>query len=202
MLARSNYNKGCVFVENNKKRENIFKDFESLKEIEDLLSKCDMAIDDKTCTVNTCKFPEKIGGIIGGSIGSVGSVALLYGMGSVTGLSAAGVSSGLVAVGGVIGGGMAVGATLLTMPVFVGAYAGSRLIKKRNENLLEQEKERLYVEAIKKQEAMIQEIKNESDAGKDRLSYLQGLNEMLIQVIRGLNKDLYENRPKSLGRAE
>ena len=57
-------------------------------------------------------------------------------------------------------------------------------------NLLRQEKERLYKEALKKHEAIIKALKAEADAGKERLDYLQSLNILLQQAVKDLKKDL------------
>lgn len=53
---------------------------------------------------------------------------------------------------------------------------------------LRQEKERLYKEALKKHEAIIQALKSETDADKERLDYLHSLNILLTQAIRDLKK--------------
>ena len=50
----------------------------------------------------------------------------------------------------------------------------------------------MYKEALKKHEAIIQALKVESDADKERLDYLQSLNILLIQAIKDLKKDLGE----------
>ena len=56
----------------------------------------------------------------------------------------------------------------------------------------EQEKERLYKEALKKHQAIIQALKDEANADKERLDYLQSLNILLTQAIKDLKKDLGE----------
>ena len=53
-----------------------------------------------------------------------------------------------------------------------------------------QEKERLYKEALRKHEAIIKALKDEADANKERLDYLQSLNILLTQAIKDLKKDL------------
>ena len=57
---------------------------------------------------------------------------------------------------------------------------------------LKQEKERLYKEALAKHEAIIRMMKEEVDADKERLDYLQSLNILLQQAIKDLKKDLGE----------
>jgi hypothetical protein len=55
---------------------------------------------------------------------------------------------------------------------------------------LRQEKERLYTEALRKHEAIIKALKDEVDADKERLDYLQSLNILLTRAIKDLKKDL------------
>lgn len=66
---------------------------------------------------------------VGAVIGTTGSVAAISAMGA-TGLSAAGVTSGLAAIGGAIGGGMAVGVVITTAaPVAAAAAVGYGVYK-------------------------------------------------------------------------
>ena len=55
---------------------------------------------------------------------------------------------------------------------------------------LKQEKERLYQEALKKHNAIIKALKDEANADKERLDYLQSLNILLQQAVRDLKADL------------
>lgn len=59
-----------------------------------------------------------------------------------------------------------------------------------NNKQLRQEKERLDKETLKKHEEIIQALKSEADAAKERLDYLQSLNILLTQAIKDLKKDL------------
>lgn len=72
----------------------------------------------------------RLGAVVGGAVG-VGTVGWAISALGVPGLSAAGVTSGLAAIGGTVGGGMAVGATLAialpTVGVMLGAYLLYRL---------------------------------------------------------------------------
>lgn len=51
---------------------------------------------------------------VGAGVGAIGGIGAVAASGSVAGLSAAGISSGLAAIGSVFGGGMALGATVVT----------------------------------------------------------------------------------------
>ena len=130
-----------------------------------------------------------LAGALGAGIGGIGSFAALYGLGTV-GLSAAGITSGLAAIGGVVGGGMVAGVFVMAAPVVVLAGGGILLASNLKNKQLKQEKERLYKEALQKHEAIIQALKTEADADKERLDYLQGLNILLTQAIKDLKNDL------------
>ena len=130
-----------------------------------------------------------LAGALGAGIGGIGSFAALYGLGTV-GLSAAGITSGLAAIGSVVGGGMVAGVFVMAAPVVVLAGGGILLASNLKNKQLKQEKERLYKEALKKHEAIIQALKTEADADKERLDYLQSLNILLTQAIKDLKNDL------------
>ena len=55
---------------------------------------------------------------------------------------------------------------------------------------LKQEKDRLYNEALRKHEAIIRKLKEESNASKERAEYLNGLNILLQKIIEELREDL------------
>ena len=72
---------------------------------------------------------------LGSGVGAAGSLAALYGLG-VTGLSAAGITSGLAAAGSIVGGGMVAGIGVLAAPIAllgIGAYAIAK--KRKNAKL-------------------------------------------------------------------
>jgi hypothetical protein len=147
------------------------------------------ALNDKTRTIKESAIPEVLAGALGAGIGGVGSFAALYGLG-VVGLSAAGITSGLAAAGAIVGGGMVAGIFVLAAPVAVLAGAGVGVATHLKNKQLKQEKERLYKEALKKHEAIIQAMKTEADADKERMDYLQSLNILLQQAITDIQKDL------------
>lgn len=121
------------------------------------------------------------------------SFAALYGLG-VVGLSAAGITSGLAAAGSIVGGGMAAGVFVLAAPAVVLAAGGVGVAAHLKNKQLRQEKERLYQEALKKHEAIIQALKqalkDEADTDKERLDYLQSLNILLQKAVDDLKHDL------------
>lgn len=114
----------------------------------------------------------------------------LYGLGSAVGLSAAGITSGLAAAGSIVGGGMVAGVFVLAAPVAVLAAGGVGLASHLKNKQLRQEKERLYKEALAKHQAIIKALKDEAEADKEWLDYLQSLNILLLRAIDDLKADL------------
>ncbi|EDW8956993.1 hypothetical protein QB714_002132 [Salmonella enterica] len=78
---------------------------------------------------------EGLSTALGSGLGAAASFGALYGLG-VTGVSAAGITSGLAAAGSIVGGGMVAGIGVLAAPVAllgVGAYAIAK--KRKNARL-------------------------------------------------------------------
>ena len=166
-------------------KEAVFQNVESLQQVVNIINEAAAALNDKTRTIRESPIPE----VLAGALGGIGSFAALYGLGTV-GLSAAGITSGLAAIGGVVGGGMVAGVFVMAAPVVVLAGGGILLASNLKNKQLKQEKERLYKEALQKHEAIIQALKTEADADKERLDYLQSLNILLTQAIKDLKNDL------------
>lgn len=176
------------------KRKNsdiVFESIESLKPVVNVINEAAIALNDKSRAIRESAIPEVLAGALGAGIGGVGSFAALYGMGTV-GLSAAGITSGLAALGGLVGGGMVAGVFVLAAPVALFAAGGVGYASHLKNKQLKQEKERLYEEALRKHEAIIQALKTETDSNKERLDYLQSLNILLTQAIKDLRNDLGE----------
>ena len=182
----SNDKKGYV----TKKKNMNFQSVESLQSVVNVVNEAAVAVDDKKRTIRESAIPEVLAGALGAGIGGVGSFAALYGLGSVVGLSAAGITSGLAAAGGIVGGGMAAGVFVLAAPVAVLGGVGVGVAAHLKNKQLRQEKERLYKEALSKHDAIIKALKEEADADKERMNYLQSLNILLQRAITDLQKDL------------
>ena len=172
-----------------KKKDMVFQSVESLQQVVNVVNEAAAAVNDKSRTIRESAIPEVLTGALGAGMGGVGSFAALYGLGTV-GLSAPGITSGLAVVGSVVGGGMVAGVFVLAAPIAALAAGGVGLAAHLKNKQLRQEKERLYKEALKKHEAIIQALKSEADADKERYDYLQRLNILLIQAIKDLRKDL------------
>lgn len=175
-----------------KKKNMVFQSVEALQQVVNVVNEAAAAVNDKTRTIRESSIPEVLAGALGAGIGGVGSFAALYGLGSVVGLSAAGITSGLAAAGGIVGGGMVAGVFVLAAPIAVLAAGGVGLAAHLKHKQLKQEKERLYKEALKKHQAIIQAMKDETNADKERLDYLHSLNILLTKAIKDLKKDLGE----------
>ncbi|MDU6724161.1 MAG: hypothetical protein E6456_05895 [Streptococcus mitis] len=104
-------------------KELVFQSVESLQQVVNIINEAAAALNDKTRTIRESPIPEVLAGALGAGIGGIGSFAALYGLGTV-GLSAAGITSGLAAIGGVVGGGMVAGVFVMAAPVVVLAGGG------------------------------------------------------------------------------
>lgn len=173
-----------------KKKDMNFQSVEALQSVVNVVNEAAAALNDKKRTIRESAIPEVLAGALGAGIGGVGSFAALYGLGSVVGLSAAGITSGLAAAGGIVGGGMVAGVFVLAAPVAVLGGVGVGVASHLKHKQLRQEKERLYKEALSKHDAIIKALKEEADADKERLDYLQSLNILLQRAITDLQKDL------------
>lgn len=166
-----------------------FQSVDSLQQVVNVVNEASCALNDSARTIRESAIPEVLAGALGAGIGGIGSFAALYGLGMV-GLSAAGITSGLATAGAVVGGGMVAGVFVLAAPVAVLAAGGVGIASHIKSKQLRQEKERLYKEALQKHEAIIQALKKEADADKERLDYLQSLNILLHRAVEDLKSDL------------
>ena len=173
-----------------KKKEMKFQSVEALQQVVNVVNEASAAVSDKSRTIRESAIPEVLMGALGAGIGGIGSFAVLYGLGSVVGLSAAGITSGLAAAGSIVGGGMVAGVFVLAAPVAAFAAGGVGLASHLKNKQLRQEKERLYKEALTKHQAIIKALKDEAEADKERLDYLQSLNILLSRAIDDLKADL------------
>lgn len=141
-------------------KEAVFQNVESLQQVVNIINEAAAALNDKTRTIRESPIPEVLAGALG------------------------------AAIGGVVGGGMVAGVFVMAAPVVVLAGGGILLASNLKNKQLKQEKERLYKEALQKHEAIIQALKTEADADKERLDYLQSLNILLTQAIKDLKNDI------------
>lgn len=176
------------YVKNKKNMK--FQSQDDLKTVQSVIDDVDEALKDKSRRMEDSPIGEVITGAVGAGIGAGIGFAGLYLGGSVAGLSAAGITSGLAAAGGLIGGGMVAGIAVLAAPAVILGGAGVGVASHIKNKKLKDAKELLYNNAIAKQTAIIKALKEESDADKERIEYLTGLNVLLQAAIRDLQHDL------------
>lgn len=179
-----------------KKKDMKFQSVEALQQVVNVVNEAAEALNDTSRTIRESAIPEVLAGVLGAGVGGVGSFALLYGLGTI-GLSGVGIMTGLSTAGAgvsaLLGGAVSAsvaGVFVLALPVAGLAAAGVGVAAHLKNKQLKQEKERLYKEALKKHQAIIQALKKEANATKERLDYLQSLNVLLTQAIKDLKKDL------------
>lgn len=166
-----------------------FSKLEALKPVLNIINEAGEALSDKKRTIATSSIPEVLGGALGAGFGGAASFAALYFAGTV-GLSAAGITSGLATAGAIIGGGMAAGTFVLAAPIAILGLGGALFISRRNKRKLNEIKELMLQEAIKKHDAIIRVLKHESNNNKERIEYLTSINFLLQSAIRDIKADL------------
>ena len=166
-----------------------FGSLDSLKSVANVINEAAAALNDKTRTIKQSPISEVLLGALGAGLGGAGSFAALYALG-VTGLSAAGITSALATAGTIVGGGMSAGIFVLAAPAALLAGAGVFAASRIKNDKLRKEKESLYKEALAKHEAIIKAMKEEAEADKERIDYLQSLSILLQQAIKDLQKDM------------
>ncbi|MFC2472017.1 MAG: hypothetical protein ACFNVI_11550, partial [Lachnoanaerobaculum gingivalis] len=96
-----------------------------------------------------------------------------------------GIAAGKIATAGML--------TPLAPILLVGITAnfwGSFMKKKSEEEKMLKAKELAYKDAIAKQNAIIKALKEDSNADKERIEYLIGINQLLQEAILELQKEL------------
>ena len=173
-----------------------FQSVDALQQVANVVNEASEALNDSNRTIRESAIPEVLAGAVGAGIGSAISFGALYGLGTV-GLSAVGITSGLATAGAtasaVLGGAVSAsvaGVFVLAAPVAVLAAGGVGVASRLRSRQLRQEKERLYKVALEKHQAIIERLKEETDAGRERIEYLQSLNVLLERAVMDLRQDL------------
>lgn len=166
-----------------------FKSLDSLQPVVNIVNEASVAIQNQSRTITQSPISDILVGALGAGVGGAASFVALYGLG-VTGLSAAGITSGLATAGAIVGGGMVTGIFVLAAPVAVLGAAGARFAAIQRQKQLHQEKERLLIVALEKNQAIVAALQREVYATKERTEYLQSLNLLLQQAIKDLQADL------------
>jgi hypothetical protein len=172
----------------------IYGSLESLEPVRRVLDEAGKGLNDAGRSIKTSDIPEVLGAAAGGAVGVAAGLGILYGAGTV-GFSAAGITSGLAAAGSVVGGGMVAGIFVTAAPVAVLAVGGYAVVSHRRKRKLKEAKEALLQEAIRKQNAIIKELKSKLDLAEERAEYLNSLNILLQDIIKNLRSDLNLEQP-------
>lgn len=169
------------------KKDNKYKSLDALNIVQDIINEAAEAVKDPKRTIVESAIPEALGAAGMGVAGAVVAGGLIYGLGPV-GVSAAGIAGGLKTLG--LGIGMTTGIGVAAAIVAVPAVGGYAFISNTKNKKLYQEKERLYKEALKKHDALINELKESEGDNSKRVDYLVKLNILLQNVIENLQADL------------
>lgn len=171
-----------------------FKSLDALKPVETVINEAAEAIKDPSRTIVDSAIPEVLAGVAGAAIGFAGSFTALWALGTsaatMFSLSGAGIMGGLAAAGGAVGGGAVAGVFVLAAPVAILAGIGVGIAAHFKNKKLLQAKEHLYKEALKKHDAIINELKDKDELSDERIDYLNSLNILLRQAIKDLKADL------------
>lgn len=172
------------------KKDMKFQSQDALRTVQSVIDDADKALKDKSRRMEDSPIGEAVAGAVGVGVGAGIGFAGLYLGGSVAGLSAAGITSGLAAAGGIIGGGMAAGIAVLAAPAVILGGVGVGVASHVKNKKLREAKELIYKNALAKQTAIVKALKEERDADKERIDYLNGLNVLLQSAIKDLQHDL------------
>lgn len=97
-------------------------------------------------------------------------------------------------VGKVFGGGKGTGAFVLTAPVaalIVSSVAD--YIDDKQQKQIQAEKERLQKEAISKQAALIQALRDDAQMSRKRQDYLESLNQQLQKALEDFQREVVQD---------
>lgn len=171
------------------KKDMKFQSQDALKTVQSVIDDADLALHDKSRRMENSPIGEAVAGAVGVGVGAGVGFAGLY-LGGSVGLSAAGITSGLAAAGGLIGGGMVAGIAVLAAPAVVLGGAGLSIASHVKNKKLREVKELIYKNAVAKQTAIVEALSKEANADKERIDYLSGLNVLLQSAIKDLQHDL------------
>lgn len=172
------------------KKDMNFQSLDALKRVQSVIDEANIALRDTSRRIEDSPLSEALAGAAGVGVGAGAGFAALYLGGSVIGLSAPGITSGLAAAGSIIGGGMTAGIAVLAAPAVILGGAGIGIASHIKNKKLREAKELVYKNAVAKQNAIIKALKEEIYADKERIDYLNGLNMLLQAAINDLRKDL------------
>jgi hypothetical protein len=130
---------------------------------------------------------EVTGAALGAGVGAAASFAALYGLG-VTGLSAAGITSGLAAAGALLGGGMVAGVGVLAAPIAILAVGGYAWAKHNKDQRVKQLQRDVLAKAVGKQNEILQKLEKRTGLSEAAVQELRARNDVLVQLIEALRR--------------
>lgn len=172
------------------KKNMKFASQDALKTVQSIIDDADKVLNDKSRRIEDSPISEVLAGAAGTGVGAGIGFAGLYLGGKVVGLSAPGIASGLAAAGSLIGGGMVAGIAVLAAPAAILGMTGVGIASHVKNKKLKEAKELIYKNAVAKQTAIIKALKEEHDADKARIDYLNRINVLLQAAINDLQYDL------------
>lgn len=170
-------------------KNETYKSLDSLDPVIKVLTEAGEALKDERRTSKESPISEVLAAALGAGVGGAISFSALWSLG-VAGLSAAGITSALAAMGAIVGGGMAAGIFVAAAPIAVVGTIFSMVWNYRRRTKLNQEKEALYKEALKKHNAIINMLYKNAFQDKERIDYLYSLVVLLEKIIQELETDL------------
>ena len=166
---------------------------EALRPVKRLLDEAAAALNDHAqSTLHETPIPEILGSAVGWRGAATGAGILSVSAAAGTS-GAAALTSGLAAAGGVVGGGMIAGIAVVAAPAVVlgiVAYGGTAHFVKGMR--LKSAKEAMLQELIKKHDAVLRQLRSETDANAARVESLKAMVAKLLDAIRNLQEDLGE----------
>ena len=172
-----------------KKEDMKFQSQEALVPVQNVIDEAGKVLNDPSLRIEDSAISGAITGALGAGAGGALGFAGLY-FGGTIGLSAVGITSGLAAAGGLVGGGMVAGLGVLAAPAVILGIIGAAIGAASEEEKLHEAKELVYKNAIEKQTAILKVLAFETNADKERIEYLTGLNILLDSAIKDLKHDL------------
>lgn len=174
------------------KKEMKFQNQEALKRVSEVIAEAAEAVKDSKRNIKNSPISELLAGAVGAGVGgAIGFAGLFFG-GSVVGLSAPGIATGLATAGSLVGGGMVAGIGVIAAPAVILGAAGVGVASHVKNKRLRDTKEICYKEAVKKQNLIIEELARTAAEDKERIEYLNSLNILLQAAIKDLKYDLGE----------
>ena len=121
--------------------------------------------------------------------GAAGSFVALGSLG-VAGYSAVGITTGLATAGSLVGGGMVAGIGVLAAPVAILGVGGYALVANKKKKELLIEKKALLQEAIRKQNLIIDKLRDKISLQEEKVRELESMNIILTGIINDLKDDI------------